>query len=327
MIPVGRRIASRSRFPAIAENKEYRVISQETSMNLVRLQAALVTLTVGTSALTTAAIGFAAGPVIYVINADGSDARRLVQLDGYYWLGSPQFSSDGRYVAFNAHPEHATTDTQAHIFRVPADGGEAQDLGVGRMPYWSRDDKQIAFFVPVGNPDGVAAGVWIMNSDGSGRQRMFDGEVPCYSPDGGRIAYASGGGLYVYDTLDGTSKQVATEGFTDITGPAWSPDGRQLAFVNSPSGQPSQLAIVDASGSGPPKVRWTGNLSVHLNWAPGTKILLGITKDRVRRPYSIDPNTNDEPEPLKNQDIGRINNDGSWSPDGRRITFISDRSE
>lgn len=281
----------------------------------------------GFCALSMAGSALAEGPVIYSVNADGSDIHRVVAIDGYYWLGSPQWSSDGRQIAFNAHPNGARTDKEAHIFRVPASGGVPQDLGLGRMPYWSRDDKQIAFFVPIGNPAGVNPGVWIMNADGTERQYLFDGERPCYSPDGGRIAYVSAGGLYVYDVVDGASKRVPTPGFDSITGAAWSPDGKQLAFVvNRPDGQ-EDLAIVDAAGSAPPTVRWTGTLSVQCNWAPGPTILVGITENNVRLPHSIDPATKEAPTPLKNQDLGQINNDGSWSPDGKQITFISDRSE
>jgi Tol biopolymer transport system component len=92
------------------------------------------------------------------------------------------------------------------------------------------------------------ADVWAVRSDGTGLRRLtrdgvsFDAAV---SPDGQRIAYASGRvngadepELYVMDA-DGrnlrrlTQSQRGLRTFWQNTSPAWSPDGRTIVFVRT----------------------------------------------------------------------------------------------
>jgi len=70
---------------------------------------------------------------------------------------------------------------------------------------------------------------------------------PCWSPDGGRVAFSGNPGQYfdigIYD-LGSDGIAWVTEGEGDKKNPAWSPDGRRLAYVVS-QGPVAKLAVLD----------------------------------------------------------------------------------
>jgi dipeptidyl aminopeptidase/acylaminoacyl peptidase len=85
------------------------------------------------------------------------------------------------------------------------------------------------------------------------------------SPDGRRLvvtdaAEIAGTGLLVIDLVGGTAQKIATPTAADQ--PAWSPDGRQIAYrgfvASSPSTRESGLWVVDSAGGIPQQV-WTSD--------------------------------------------------------------------
>src|SRR5262249_48141267 len=74
----------------------------------------------------------AEGPqlAVYVMNADGTDVKKLVQAPGKRWHAAPSWSNDGKFVVFHAHPMDAST-ADSHVFVVKADGTDIKDLGGG----------------------------------------------------------------------------------------------------------------------------------------------------------------------------------------------------
>lgn len=168
------------------------------------------------------------------------------------WM-SADLSPDGRWIVF---------DLLAHIYRVPAEGGEAQCLtqssGVATNyhPRFSPDGQTIAF---VSDRQGQN-NLWVMNADGSQPRAVFaDKEVrvfePAWSPDG-RYIYVrrqdlrrgggGGSGIWMYSRDGGEGVEIVGR---DVRGAAWpapSPDGKFLYFQVSaaPSGTWSGRADV-----------------------------------------------------------------------------------
>ncbi len=157
---------------------------------------------------------------LWTVPATGGTPRRLT-------VGgsdtAPAWSPDGTWLAF-------LRDGQVHL--LAADGGEPEritDLPLGAgAPVWSPDGSRIAFTSAV-DPAG--------DQDGTGP--LVTTRVD-YQADGAGLFGAVRSQLHVVDLATRTVRQV-TDG--DHAGrPAWSPDGRTLAFTRK-VGEDSDLTF------------------------------------------------------------------------------------
>ena len=127
-------------------------------------------------------------PEIYVINADGSDQRRLTQSPGFD--GFPAWSPDGSSILWESN-----RGARRGIWTMRADGSSQRqvgaDGGVDWFPTWSPDGSRIAF---CSNRDGFWR-VYVMNPDGSDPRRLTDGpgsdSAPAWAPDGTYVGFIS----------------------------------------------------------------------------------------------------------------------------------------
>ncbi|RXZ64188.1 amidohydrolase family protein [Pelagerythrobacter rhizovicinus] len=68
------------------------------------------------------------------------------------------------------------------------------------------------------------------------------------SPDGGRVVFASLGKLYVKDTAGGEPRRLTQQDEALELWPAWSRDGRQLAWVRWTDAGLGEIVVADANG-------------------------------------------------------------------------------
>ena len=226
--------------------------------------------------------------LVYVMNADGSGQRRL---------------ADG-----------------------PADEC-AQEL----FPAWSPDGRKVAF---VGNSK-----IYVANADGSGQRRLTRNTAqelsPAWSPDGRRIAFLRlrhrTFEIYVVNA-DGTGQRRLTRNAAQELSPAWSPDGRKIAFVGR--GDSSlEVYVMNADGSEQRRLTRNGaRNNVAPAWSPDGR-RIAFERGRQQR----DPCAGACPGAW-GFEVYVINADGSgqqrltrgasqprWSPNGRKIAFVSQR--
>jgi uncharacterized protein YjdB len=173
---------------------------------------------------------------IYVMNADGTDARRITndpQADGH-----PSFTPDGQTVIFNS----ARTAGKLQVWAVNVDGSGTAQLtrdSVSWSPAVSSDGQTIAY-VSVRNKE---QHIWLMNRDGSNQRQFTRGlqqreSDPRFLRDGS-LAYLAErreGNRTVQQVM---KADVATGATTAITGI----DLAIVSFAVSPSGDLVALVV------------------------------------------------------------------------------------
>jgi len=190
---------------------------------------------------------------IYVMNADGSNQKRLTNSDSVDTL--PAWSPNGSKIAFTSDRVNIID----HIFIMNADGSVVRQLTTGDneegAPAWSPDGSRIAFHARRGSH----IDIYVVNAGGTGLTKLSDSvqidSYPAWSPDGKKIAYQSNASgnyeIYVMNA-DGSEPTRLTEGIVDNEYPAWSPDGAKIAFYSkrdcARETDNGEIYIMDADG-------------------------------------------------------------------------------
>jgi len=272
---------------------------------------------------------------IYIMNPDGTGVTRVTnnQPANRYIVHRPVWSPDGKSIAFTWAQE---------IYRIGVDGTNLVNLtnhpAEDVDPCWSPDGRKIAF---QSNRSGRWE-IYATNADGTkplaltrGTPAGVEYKSHLWSPDSKKLAfelYREGSPRASYEfhvvNADGTNQQRlvrdASYGWSDTRSPAWSPDGKRIAFVteHDESTNSKSITVMNADGSNSVKLIKPRVLYYYLqdlSWSPdGTKILFRgsdaggqpgicvITVDGAKL-TQLTESWADDPV---------------WSPDGTMIAFL-----
>lgn len=140
-----------------------------------------------------------------------------------------------------------------------------------------------------------------------------------------RIAYVTKTGtrytLWIADA-DGENSQAALASPEPIISPAWSPNGRQLAYVSFESRKPVVYVHDISTGKRRLIANFRGSNSAPA-WAPdGKSLAVTLSRDGGSQLYTIGANGG---EPKRLMQSAGIDTEPVYAPDGRTIYFVSDR--
>ena len=141
-----------------------------------------------------------------------------------------------------------------------------------------------------------------------------------------RIAYVregEGGKQIVVSDWDGFGPQPLTGASINLL-PAWSPDGKTIAFTSFRDGGGAHLYSVDALSRAVRPLVLMGDFATGASYSPdGTRILFSASQNDNTDVYLAQA---DGAGARRITDSRGIDISASWSPDGKRIAFVSERA-
>jgi Tol biopolymer transport system component/DNA-binding winged helix-turn-helix (wHTH) protein len=275
---------------------------------------------------------------IYLRLVDGGNLLKLTSESGGAW--TPAWSPDGRQIAYLTHAPDRTHD----VVVIPALGASPRKIGTtAAMAHglsWSLDGKLLAIVdkEPTEKPEHIAL---LSVADGTKTRATFppasdDGDSdPRFSPDGRRLAFVrrpllgAVADVYVV-TLGEREPARVTSDKTNVIGLDWTGDGNELIFSSSRTGSMGRWSLwrVPAAGGTPRGVEIAGDFAVGPSVARrGDRLIYTrwqIDWDiwRVGGPAALP----EERRALPLIASTRWDFKPQYSPDGRKIAFVSQRS-
>ena len=197
------------------------------------------------------------------MTAAGTGHVRLTVTETGQASSQPSWLPDGRGILFRrSGPGRVSTIWQMGVMGQ----NPALRFAPPQPPLYQSfapDQRRIAYagiLSPTGDTD---RGIFTLDVDGSGPTALFDvpgayDSAPAWSPDGTRIAFESNADvaganpegdmeLWVMQA-DGSRPTQLTSNTAHDEGPAWSPDGRLLAFTSGPDEKHGDIHVMPAAG-------------------------------------------------------------------------------
>ena len=198
---------------------------------------------------------------LYVMNADGSNVRRVFKKKITAWRDRPTWSPDGKQFAY----QYRDRDRQKYGLYIATLGEEdAESLPYGNSPEWSPDGSEIACSVS----HRFGARLTFLDVDTHDREQPLSDKIlrwqytPSWSAAGDRLAFSGNRhpipvildkdlhnawldkfGVYLVNR-DGTGlRQLVEEAGPEAMYPALSPDGSEVLYTQKINGQLQILKV------------------------------------------------------------------------------------
>ena len=273
---------------------------------------------------------------LYLFSVETGEKRKLTSPPAELGAGgdtAPAFSPDGRVLAF-ARRFAEPSRSGLHLLRLAEDympRGEPERIALDNLwnsnATWTPDGQEIVF--------ATGKGLWRMTAFKPAAPSRLpfapdNARAPAISRQGNRLAYSverSDTNIWRIDLREPGGKPGAPVRFIASTleefCPAYSPDGKRIAFVSNRSGS-TEIWVCDSDGSNPiPLTSLRGPLVNGPKWSPDSQNVafyanLGGNIDV----YVVGANGG---KPRRLTTERSIDHWPYWSRDGQSLYFASDR--
>ena len=259
--------------------------------------------------------------------------------------------SEGTSLTFDIARDSIVFDLLGQLWLLPASGGNAraitnavQDTAEDLDPSFSPDGRRVVFRAERRG----RTGLWLLDVNTNRTRQLtqlsnseaYDGGA-VWSPDGNHVTFArdfppdSAGpprsGIELLDVTSGVVRELRVEGLPQpgIRDPAWSPDGRRIAFVNTFGRAPhgARIWVVDSTGGAATPVSSENVQAIAPAFSPDGRSIAFLAPDSAKRAQvwvlDVSANAPGAPRQLTNHDdvvTGRVR----WTGDGGSIVYAAD---
>ena len=218
-------------------------------------------------------------------------------------------------------------DGDKSIYLMDWDGHRVRKMGIkGNLvltPHWAHDGSKIIY----SSERGRQWGLYLLDLLKMTEKKVFASKgtnmAGDFFPLGDKVVFSSSKegtpDLFILSLMDNTVKKLTATYGIEVS-PAVSPDGNYIAFVSDRGGTP-QIYLMRSDGSDVRRVTFEGSYNTSPSWSPkGDRIVFSCRRGK-NQICMVNP---DGSELVQLTEQGN-NEDPSFSPDDRYITFSSDR--
>lgn len=223
----------------------------------------------------------------HIVDLKGQDIRTFTLPEitaETAWSPDLIWSPNGKQMAFTVNNKEQTqtnlvvhtalNDSSRAIFSTPAWISHVSWAQDGQSVYFVMGKNELLHLGP------KAPIVMMIDIETSETEKIFtlpaEATDIAVSPDGGQVVYVSKEGLSLLKAGESQAAVLARDGGSS---PAWSPDGRRIAFVSTPKdaqdAHDSELYVINVDGTG--LAQWTdhrGYVERQPVWSPDGRCLV-----------------------------------------------------
>ncbi|MBC7868387.1 MAG: S9 family peptidase, partial [Gloeobacteraceae cyanobacterium ES-bin-316] len=260
---------------------------------------------------------------VWMVSWDGTETIQLTNTEE--GEGSPRWSPDGKYLSFTSA---RNGDKLAQIWLMDRRGGEAKKItnikGDLEEYTWSPDGKKIAMII---------ADQDFTDTSKTKTRTPFVMDRYNFKEDRAGWVENRYNHLYVFD-INTKKTDTLTRGNFDEASPAWSPDGKQLAFVSNRSADPDKnqntdIWVMDATRGATQKqlTSWPG-ADGNPQWSPDGK-MIAYSSSSSNLSFTMYGQNNIAVIPAAGgvaqslaASLDRPVRDAHWTKDGQHLYFL-----